>query len=177
VTWSHARIDLDLVAGFSHSATRTSQIASTRRLRGLASAEAVLICDTSGLIAYYVTDDVNHERVSAALNSDPGPFIVSPYVLAELDYLLGMRRGTAVQLAALTELSGGAWELPTCGPADVRAACAVIQRYRDQGIGLADASLVVLAARFKTDRVLTLDHRHFRVLRTIEGAPFAVVPD
>jgi predicted nucleic acid-binding protein len=36
--------------------------------------------------------------------------------------------------------------------------------------------LVVLAQRYRTDRLLTLDHRHFRVLRTQAGKPFTLLP-
>jgi len=102
---------------------------------------------------------------------------VSPYVVAELDYLLATRRGVQAELAALTELSGGAWELPTMEVADLREAGTVIDRYRDQDIGVADASLVALAHRFRTDRLLTLDRRHFRVIRTTAGRPFAILPE
>ncbi len=42
---------------------------------------------------------------------------------------------------------------------------------------MADASIVVLAERFKSNRVLTLDHRHFRVLRTVGGRPFQLLPE
>jgi predicted nucleic acid-binding protein len=136
----------------------------------------VLVCDTSGLIAYFDRSDAQHGRVSAAIDADPGPFIVSPYVLAEVDYLLATRRGVQAELAALRELSGGAWELPNCEVADVRRACDLIERYEDQGIGLTDASLVILARRYGTDRLLTLDLRHFRVLRTSAGKSFTLLP-
>jgi len=52
----------------------------------------------------------------------------------------------------------------------------VIDRYRDLEIGLADASIVVLAGREQTDRVLTLDERHLRALRTLGGRPFVLLP-
>jgi predicted nucleic acid-binding protein len=136
----------------------------------------VLVCDTSGLVAYFDASDAHHADVSASIEADPGPFVVSPYVLAELDYLLATRRGVREELAALTELSGGAWDLPACDAADIRRAQNVIDRYQDQNIGLADASLVVLAARYRTDRLLTLDYRHFRVIRTVNGKPFTVLP-
>lgn len=136
----------------------------------------MLVCDTSGLVAYFDASDAHHADVSASIEADPGPFVVSPYVLAELDYLLATRRGVREELAALSELSGGAWDLPACDAADIRRAQNVIDRYQDQNIGLADASLVVLAARYRTDRLLTLDHRHFRVIRTVNGKPFTVLP-
>jgi uncharacterized protein len=136
----------------------------------------VLVCDTSGLIAYFDASDAHSGAVTSAIEADPGPFVVSPYVVAELDYLLATRRGVNAQLAALRELTGGAWTLPCCDDNEVRRAGDVVERYRDQNIGIADASMVILAGRFKTDRILTLDHRHFRVLRTVTGKSFALVP-
>ncbi|MGH8327709.1 MAG: PIN domain-containing protein [Steroidobacteraceae bacterium] len=71
----------------------------------------MLICDTSTLLAYFDASDAHFAAVTAAIDADPGPFIVSPYVLAELDYLLTSRRGIHAERAALNELSGGAWTL------------------------------------------------------------------
>jgi predicted nucleic acid-binding protein len=136
----------------------------------------VLLCDTSGLVAYFDASDAHHAGAAAAIDADPGPFIVSPYVLAELDYLLATRRGAHAEVAALRELAGGAWELPCCGADELAQACELLGRYQDQQIGLADASIVVLSGRYETDRVLTLDHRHFRVLRTHAGRAFTLLP-
>lgn len=137
----------------------------------------MLVCDTSGLLAYFDASEPHCAQVSAVIEADPGPFVVSPYVVAELDYLLATRRGEHAELIAMTELSGGAWELPSFECRDLRQACGVIDRYQDQGIGVADASLVVLAQRYRTDRLLTLDHRHFRAIRTTGGRPFSVLPE
>lgn len=137
----------------------------------------MLICDTSGLLAYFDASDRHSAAVSSAIEADPGPFIVSPYVIAELDYLLATRRGVDAERAALDELSGGAWVLAAFDAADLRAASAVVARYRDQDLGLADASLVVLAGRYRTDRLLTLDRRHFTVVRSAKGAPFTLLPE
>jgi predicted nucleic acid-binding protein len=73
-------------------------------------------------------------------------------------------------------LSAGAWDLPGCDATDLHHALSVMDQYQDLNIGLADASLVILAQRYRTDRVLTLDHRHFRVLRTLTGKPFTLLP-
>jgi len=137
----------------------------------------MLICDTSGLLAYFDASDAHCATVSEVIESDAGSFVVSPYVVAELDYLLATRRGLQAELAALTELSGGAWELPSVEPGDLREACTLTERYQDQDVGVADASLLVLANRYGTDRLLTLDHRHFRVIRTTAGRPFTVLPE
>src|SRR5436305_13444644 len=58
---------------------------------------------------------------------------------------------------------------------DVQVARTVIERYADQGISLADASITVIATRHSTQDVLTLDERHFRIL-TANGKPFRLLP-
>jgi len=137
----------------------------------------VLICDTSGLLAYFDASDAWSVPVSAVIDADPGPFVVSPYVVAEFDYLVATRRGVGPELAVLTELSGGAWELPSIESGDLEEICRLVDRYQDQNIGVAGASLVVLAQRYRTDRLLTLDRRHFRVVRTAAGNPFTLLPE
>ena len=50
------------------------------------------------------------------------------------------------------------------------------QHHRDLALGLADASIVVLAVRYGIWDVLTLDERHFRALRGPDGQVFRVLP-
>jgi predicted nucleic acid-binding protein len=52
----------------------------------------------------------------------------------------------------------------------------VIEQYAGQGIGVADASIVVLADRLGTRTIATLDRRHFEVLRPLAGGRFTIVP-
>ena len=136
----------------------------------------MLICDTSGLLAFFDRSDRHHQRIVEAIDDDPGPFVVSPYVAAELDHLLATQSGGRAELAALGELCSGAWKLAAFDQANLTTALGVIERYSDQAISLADASLVVLAHRYRTDRLLTLDHPHFRVVRSVSGRPFTLLP-
>ncbi len=102
-----------------------------------------------------------------------------PYVRgqdAEVDYFLAGRAGVERELEFLHEVERGAYTLTPFDEDDVARARDVIETYRDLGIGLTDASVVVLAGRYQTTRVLTLDERHFRALRTPSGQPFTVLP-
>ena len=135
-----------------------------------------MIVDTSALLAYFDLDEPDHESVAAILAETVEPLVVSPYVIAELDYLVAGRLGVRAELAVLAELAGGAWDLPAMDADALRQGHAVIQRYADQEIGLADASNVVLAARYRTRTVVTLDHRHFDVLRPLSGGRFTILP-
>lgn len=134
-----------------------------------------MIVDTSGLLAFFNRREPLHHK-AVSIVEEAADLIVSPYVVAEVDYLAATRLGMDTELKILDELSGGAWILAQFGEDDVRKARTVIARYRDQDIGLADASLVVLADRYRTRRILTLDHRHFSVLRPIGGGRFSLLP-
>jgi len=64
----------------------------------------VILADTSGLLALFNEREPRHHDVRSALTHVPAPIIVSPYVVAELDYLVGRRIGMAAELAVLREL-------------------------------------------------------------------------
>lgn len=90
--------------------------------------------------------------------------------------MVATRDGVEAELAVLRELSGGAYELATISTDDLVTATEVVERYRDLGIGITDASIVVLADRYRTNTILTLDRIHFSVLRPLSGGRFTLVP-
>lgn len=135
----------------------------------------MIIADTSGLLAYFNRREPKHQAAVDSVSQAEG-VVISPYVLAELDYLVATRRGVGDELAVLAELGSGAWHLADFGMRELEIAIDLISKYRDQEIGLADASLVVLASRYQTRRLLTLDRRHFEVVRPLTGGRFSLNP-
>jgi predicted nucleic acid-binding protein len=102
--------------------------------------------------------------------------LLSPFVLAELDYLITSRVSAAAASALLAQVAGGVYRLEPMGADDIAAATTIIDRYRDLELGLADASVVVLAERHGTLDLLTLDERHFRAVSGPKGRPFRILP-
>jgi uncharacterized protein len=141
----------------------------------------VIIVDTSGLIGALNDRSSSHRETRALLDEldrrgDAVRLVVSPFVLAEADYLLSDRdRRPDVALEALRDVARGAYLLEPFGAEDLDKAADVMERYADQGIGLADAANVVLAERHGTSDLLTLDERHFRVLRCPGSEPFRLL--
>lgn len=135
----------------------------------------MILLDTSGLLAALDSSQQSHGSAAASLTAARPPLLLSPFVLAELDYLLATRVGQDAQSALLAEVERGAYTLAPMTAGDIGEARSVIARHAALRIGLADASVVVLAERHRTREVLTLDQRHFRVL-TAGGKPFRVLP-
>ena len=136
----------------------------------------MIIADTSGLLALFNRSEPDHGAARDAVALITEPLVVSPYVVAELDYLVADRVGLEAELAVLDELASGAYELAQFGHDDLAVASEVIARYGDQHIAVADASIVVLADRWRTRQIFTLDHRHFDVLRPLSGGRFKLLP-
>lgn len=143
----------------------------TPRLR-----RVTLIVDTSGLLAAIDSDQRHHEAAASFLESETPQMVLSPFVLAELDYLVGKKLGQRAQAALLREVARGAYRLAPFSAEDVSDAIEVIEDYADLGVGLADASNVVLSRKCETNDLLTLDERHFRTLRGHRGRPFRILP-
>lgn len=137
----------------------------------------MIVVDTSGVLAAKDEDQPQHAAVARALTATTEELLLSPFVLAECDYMLSTRLGAVAAREFLGEVVAGAYQLVDFDAGDVAAAGGVVDRYEDLLVGLADASLVVVAARFQTTRILTLDERHFRTLAPLWGAAaFTLLP-
>lgn len=136
----------------------------------------MILVDTSGLLSALDATDRRHRASAAALHAAGTPRLLSPFVLAELDYLLATRVSTRVERAFLAEVAAGAYRLEPFDGSDVSEANEVLGQYADLDLGLADASLVVLARRYRVADILTLDERHFRAVTAFAGRPFRLMP-
>jgi predicted nucleic acid-binding protein len=140
----------------------------------------VIIVDTGGLISEVDRGSRLHEATKSLLDGLRAAgerLAISPFILAEVDYLVSVRLGRpdrAVEI--LEDVARGAYRLEPFSNADVARAIEVMRGYADLGVGLADASNVVLAERLDTNDILTTDERHFRVLRGSGGRPFRLLP-
>lgn len=136
----------------------------------------MIVVDTSGLLAVLDEGQAKHRQALAAIGSPHPALLLSPFVLAELDYLLTTRVGQQAERSLLNQVAGGSLALEPFGADDVGRADEIIERYEDLRLGLADASIVVLAERYDVLEVLTLDERHFRAVRGPGGKPFRLLP-
>jgi predicted nucleic acid-binding protein len=131
-----------------------------------------VVVDTSIVIALMRARDEHHPLVREWVETVDDDLVTSPLAVAEMDHLA----------AALgPEFSRGLWEDLRSGAYAVRwwadaMAETIAVASRHPHVGLADASLVALAGRIRTDRIATLDLDHFRSLTTPDGEAFVLLP-
>ncbi len=130
--------------------------------------------DTSVVVAFMNRRDDDHERVVAWMETTGEDLATTPLIVAEIDHLVSRAGGTDAAAAFYEDLIGGAY-LVEWWPEAVRETVEAARK--NPGTGLADASLIALAARLGTTRIATLDERHFRVVRPLSGeAAFTLLP-
>jgi predicted nucleic acid-binding protein len=134
-----------------------------------------LIVDAGALYAQADADEPQHAAVAEALQAERDSLVTSQIVVAEADYLILRRLGIDVELRFLEDLASGTYVVDALTPPELTIARDVVARYRDLELGLADASLVVLAARWRTRRILTLDERAFRAVSPLQGGSFEIL--
>ena len=137
----------------------------------------MILLDTSVILAAIGEDEPRHLECGAALAAAEPPIVLSPFVLAEADYMIQKYVGFEFELEFLKDVAADAYQLVTMDRRDIDFAREIMSRYRELNIGLTDASIVVLAKRYDCFDILTLDERHFRALR-VPGSrrPFRILP-
>ena len=137
----------------------------------------MIVLDTSGVIALIDDAQPAHARVRATVEQDTGPLLLPEVVLGEVDYMVATRVGAEAEIRLLRDVAKDAYRLEVLSGREIGLAADVVERYTDLRIGLTDAAIVVVAARAGTTRILTLDERHFRVVRPLRGGPsFSILP-
>ena len=136
----------------------------------------ILIADSGALYALYDKTDEYHLQVSSAVESHQGPIVVPTAILAEVDYLLHEWLGVDAELDFLDSLRDGAFELEPFTSSDLDRCREFLAQYRDLGFGLADAAVMATAERLGTERILTVDERHFRAVVNKAGRSFVLLP-
>jgi predicted nucleic acid-binding protein len=135
-----------------------------------------LIADSGGIYGLYDASEKKHKAIRAAFESETGLVVIPMPILSEIDYLLRIKLGIRAELDFIDDIRSGAFTLEACVPEDLARCAALIETYRDLDLGFADACVVACAERLRILRVLTVDERHFRVVRTARGKPLVLLP-
>ncbi len=135
-----------------------------------------VIIDAAPLVAFGDANDPYFTRVDELFRTVAGPLIIPAPVTAEVDYLLGQRVGRGPQRNFIADLAAGRFTVACLEREDYATVGELNARYADLELGLADCVLVVIANRYKTDRIVTFDERHFRVVTSLQGGAFTILP-
>ena len=122
----------------------------------------MIIADTSGLYSIFNRRQPEHQAARDAVVRDGGPLVLSPLVLAELDYFILARLGAEAEQTVLAELKSPAYRLAPFDNDDFKLASEVAVKYGDMQLGLTAVSL---------------DYKHFGAVKPLTSdASFTLLP-
>lgn len=134
------------------------------------------VADSGAIYGLYNRRDRHHRALRDAIAKEPGAILIPTAILSEIDYLIVAKLGVKAELDFLDDILGGAFTLEAFTVADLRRARQLIDQYSTLDLGLADAAVIATAERLGTQRILTVDEKHFRVVRAADGKPFRLLP-
>jgi uncharacterized protein len=135
-----------------------------------------IIADSGGIYGLYDRADSAHRALRAAIEQEPDEIVISSVSIGEIDYLLRSRLGNRALLQFVADLESTAFRIESVTPDDVSYCGKLLRKYADLDLGLCDAAVIATADRLGTNRILTVDERDFRVMRTLRGKPFRLLP-
>jgi predicted nucleic acid-binding protein len=133
----------------------------------------VILADSGFWIALGNRRDRHHAaaRMAAKHWASEG-FVTTWPVLTEVTHLLAARIGVSQALEFTDAVAQGACAVPPPPDEALSRAAALMRRYRDLPMDLADASLVILAEDLGEGRILSTDLRDFAGYRWKNTKPF-----
>ena len=97
-------------------------------------------------------------------------------MIAEVAYLLARDAGASVEAALLRSFGAGFLTVVESTVGDLNRAADLVEQYADLPLGTTDACLVARAERLGITQLVTLDHRHFSVVRPSHVPALTLVP-
>ncbi len=122
-----------------------------------------VIADTGAIIALLDEDDKHHKAIVQVAQSFD--LLIPVTILPEVDYLVTKYLGEAVVRSFLDTTIEGSFIYLPIEIDDICRTTEIMTRYSDIPIGFVDASLVALAEKHNIQKILTLDRRHFNIIR------------
>lgn len=134
-----------------------------------------MLTDTGPLVALLDADDSHHAFCVAAAQRLPAEVLLTTWpCFTEAMYLLGEVGGHRYQAALWDLRATRRLRLHEFVPAEADRMAALMDKYKDTPMDLADASLVAVAESLSLRQIFTVDS-DFYVYRLADGSAFEIV--
>ena len=136
----------------------------------------MIVVDTGALFAATERAEPDHEACAAVFRRPPGELVVPLSVIVESCLLYERRRGPRAEGRFLQAMADSNMTVVPLTASDLRRMADLIFTYDDLRLGAVDASIVTVAERLGASSILTLDRRHFNVVRPAHTPAFTLLP-
>ena len=117
------------------------------------------------MLALLDAGDPAHERCVSMVEQTAEDLVLPVCVLVEVDYWVRKQLGADAWEVFIDDVTSGAYRVEPLTVDDLVRAAELEHDYDDLDLGLVDASVIALCERLGEEKVATLDHRDFAVVR------------
>jgi len=136
-----------------------------------------LILDTGPVFASLDRSDRHHRSCRALIAESHEQLVLPAPILPEVDYFVSEHLGVGAMLAVLGDIRRGSFVVEDLQADDYVRVEGLIDQYADQQLGFVDAAIVAIAERLGEPKVVTLDRRHFSIVRPRHVDAFMLLPE
>ena len=122
-----------------------------------------VLADTSGILTLLDVANVEYNAFYKVVEAHE--IIVPQAILAEVDYLGTKYVGAHIVRGFLEDLLAGDYTYMVSDETDLRRAVEIMNQYPDVPLGIVDSSVMALAERHQIRQILTLDRKHFSLVK------------
>jgi predicted nucleic acid-binding protein len=134
------------------------------------------LVDTGFLFALANTKDQHHAQVYNLARTFTDVIVLPVTVLPEICYLLDSRLGHAAMREFVTRAHSGVMQIEQLTSSDLNRTKEILDSYADARLDFVDATIVAMAERLQVTRILSIDQRHFRMVRPKHCTAFELLP-
>jgi uncharacterized protein len=134
------------------------------------------LIDAGFLYALLNRRDPHHRDVLQVAQTLRSPVYLPIPMVTEVTYLLQKYVGTQAMAEFVEGLASTQMQLVTPEPDDYQLAAELARRYEDAPLDFVDTLIVAVAERLEVTTILTLDQRHFRLVRPRHCEAFEIRP-
>jgi predicted nucleic acid-binding protein len=134
-----------------------------------------LVLDTGPVLA--LLDASDDERCAALIEHAREPLVVVAPTLVEIDYWIRKRLDPRAWTIFIEDIRMGAYRLEHLSPEDLLRVVELETRYAKLDLGMVDASVIAVCERLREEKVVTLDRRHFGIVKPRHCTRLRILPD
>lgn len=123
-----------------------------------------VLIDTSAVISIIDKSHNLHKKIKELVLVEENLYIIPSTVIVEVCQLLKYKFDSSVEISFLKEIIKTIFLMESVKYQDMSRILEILIKYKDLNIGYVDSSIVAMAERLKTNKILTLDKKHFSVV-------------
>jgi predicted nucleic acid-binding protein len=115
----------------------------------------IVIVDTCAVIAIFDRRHPSNMQLKKLLLTEDNLYIIPSTVVTEACYILNTRFGVKFEISFIFE---------PVQFEDLERIIELLEKYKDLNLGYCDSAIIAISERFGTNKILTLDRKHFNVV-------------